>query len=167
MGEGDDRDSSAMMQKLQDAKLSENGNMRAMISDTIKKITINGKGVSGGGLSFTIGDVGLGVDTSVRRSDVQFPQSQPLPAPVPTENFRPAPQPVDLRRPTPPGVTPRPVPRPIPESDEPDESISISTGGRATVADSTPGVPTVVTGAVNGVSATITLLAVDDWTEIE
>lgn len=178
MGDRDNRDSSPdtlthaksederMMKALRDAKLSTASDARGLISDTLKKLTINGHGVIGSGLSFTIGNTGLGIDAATQPQAPALQPSEPvdlLPLRGITLNEPPLPQ-VERRVIEPLDIPPIPGVRPL-SPDDPPPDLNLPSGGHSTPQGS--GIPTIITGAVNGAPATITLLAIGAWAELE
>lgn len=174
MGNGDDRDSSALdreasaliYERLRDARLSDSGgNMRGLLTDTLKKLTINGRGVSGSGLSFSIGNTGLGVDVAGGVTGAQSPAaSEPLPLlPIPSVTIAPPaiPPPLSIN-------LEQPAPAPTPEinvseiAQVPVSAPPFDRGEQFLATNSTE----LVTGAVNGVPATLNVFALGTWQEI-
>ena len=178
MGDGENRDTGPdtlthaesedqrMMTALRDARMSSASDARGLVTDTLKRLTINGHGVTGGGLSFAIGNTGLGIDAAVTQRTINLdgpssPDFLPLrtlelPAPTTPQQSRVQIQPVQAP--------------PIPQSraatpDDPDPDVNLPSRG-FTPPQEGGGIPTVVTGAVNGAPATITLLALDAWAAI-
>lgn len=165
MGDGDDRNSSALIyEKLRDAKLSDSNDVRGLLADSMKRLTINGHGVTGGGLSYSIGNTGLGVVEGVTgatsepsqlssQPEIRLPEINippPIPSPVNITIEQAAPLPAPALTPTLlPADTGQGIQSSPPEQPIPGEQLIVT-----------------VTGAVNGVPATLRVYAASDWIEI-
>lgn len=169
MGNGDDRDTGSVIAALRDAKMSDaGGDVRALIGDTLKRVTINGKGVTGGGLSFAIGNTGLGVEAGEASGT---PVAEPLQRveiapPPPFENFFPPPiQPPQI---VPPATVINQLGPPTPPA-APSFPVAEVPDVPTVQAPPTPQtlIPLQVTGAVNGVPATALIGAFAPWVAIE
>lgn len=160
---GEQPDINEMLRNAQPSGLPD---MRAQISHVLKKLTINGKGVTGGGLSFAIGNTGLGIEEGEPRARPQFPDAlEPVsPAPIPPAARQP-----DI--PLPPRTArseiniPSHPPARSSSGDEQELSLPPSSPPSGSFGESGMGVEQ-VTGAVNGVPATILLGVYSGWSPL-
>lgn len=154
-----------VIEALRNARPTE-PDVRHLIGDTLKRLSINGKNVTGGGLSFTVGNAGLGVDAGEASGTpaaeaLQTVQISPVP---PVEHFVPPqipPLPLaispEITTPSEPGA----VPAPIPATFAPPPNVEIPQIPAVGL------IPLTVTGAVNGVPAIAVIGAYSPFTPIE